>query len=100
MARSDPRTKNGHQRRKIRARVLAAYDTCALCGLPVDKSLRTPDPWSAEVDEIVPVSRGGSPLDWNNLQLTHRRCNRLKSNHLPITYEPRRSEQDERFNWQ
>lgn len=35
---------------------------------------------SAEVDEIIPVSRGGDPLAWDNVRLTHRRCNRLKSN--------------------
>ena len=76
----NPRTANGARRREIRARVLAAYDTCAICGKPVDKSLRTPNPWSAEVDEIIPVSRGGSPTDWHNVQLTHRCCNQMKSN--------------------
>lgn len=35
---------------------------------------------SAEVDEIIPVSRGGDPLAWNNVQLTHRCCNQHKSN--------------------
>lgn len=34
---------------------------------------------SAEVDELIPVSRGGSPYEFANLRLTHRRCNRLKS---------------------
>jgi 5-methylcytosine-specific restriction endonuclease McrA len=32
-----------------------------------------------EVDEIIPVSRGGNPLDIDNCQLTHRFCNRRKS---------------------
>ena len=77
--RPNPRRANGHRRDRLRRRVLAAYDTCAICGLPVDKTLRTPHPLSAEVDEIVPVSRGGDPLDWRNVRLTHRRCNRLKS---------------------
>ena len=80
MKRTNPRSANGHRRRQLRARVLAAYDTCAICGKPVDKSLRTPHPLSAEVDEIIPVSRGGDPLAWDNVRLTHRRCNRLKSN--------------------
>lgn len=77
---SNPRNRNGNRRRLLRQRVLAAYDTCAICGKPVDKSLHTPHPLSAEVDEIIPVSRGGDPLSWHNVQLTHRRCNRLKSN--------------------
>lgn len=80
MKRTNPRSANGHRRRQLRARVLAAYDTCAICGKPVDKSLRSPHPMSAEVDEIIPVSRGGDPLAWDNVRLTHRRCNRLKSN--------------------
>ena len=76
--RPNPRRSNGSRRDEVRRRVLAAYDVCAICGRPVDKSLRTPDPWSAEVDEILPVSRGGSPYEFANCQLTHRRCNQLK----------------------
>jgi 5-methylcytosine-specific restriction endonuclease McrA len=68
-------------------------DTCALCGKPVDKSLKTPHPMSPEVDEIIPVSLGGSPFEMGNLQLVHRICNQRKSNkivrptealHLPL----------------
>lgn len=62
----------------LRRRVLAAYDVCAICGKPVDKTLRSPHPMSAEVDELIPVSRGGDPLSFANCRLTHRRCNRLK----------------------
>lgn len=31
-----------------------------------------------EVDEIVPVSRGGDPLDFDNTQPAHRACNQRK----------------------
>lgn len=78
MARSNPRRRNGWRRTQLRKRVLAAYDTCAICGKPIDKTLRTPHPLSAEVDEIIPVSRGGDPLAFRNCRLVHRRCNRLK----------------------
>ena len=78
-ARSNPRRSNGHRRDMLRRRVLAAYDNCAICGRPVDKTLRSPHPMSAEVDELIPVSRGGDPLSFNNCRLTHRRCNRIKS---------------------
>lgn len=78
--RRNKRVANGARRRQVRARVLAAYDVCAICGQPVDKTLRTPHPMSPEVDELIPVSRGGDPLAWDNVRLTHRRCNRLKSN--------------------
>ena len=76
----DPRKANGGKRARLRARVLAAYDVCAICGRPVDKTLKTPHPMSAEVDEIIPVSRGGDPLAWGNVQLTHRCCNQTRSN--------------------
>ncbi|MFJ4130235.1 HNH endonuclease [Oerskovia enterophila] len=39
----------------------------------------TPHPMRAEVDEIIPVSRGGSPYERSNTQLTHRICNQRKS---------------------
>lgn len=80
---SNGRSANGARRRSIRARVLATETDCALCGQPVDKTLKTPHPGSPEVDEIIPFSKGGSPYTRANTQLTHRRCNRLKSNRMP-----------------
>lgn len=77
--RRNKRVANGARRRQVRARVLAAYDVCAICGQPVDKTLRTPHPMSPEVDELIPVSKGGDPYSFENCRLTHRRCNRLKS---------------------
>lgn len=35
---------------------------------------------SYELDEIVPVSRGGSPYDPGNVQPAHRLCNQRKGN--------------------
>ncbi len=58
--------------------ILATQSTCALCGGIVDKTLKAPDPMSASIDHIIPVSRGGHPSDMSNLQLTHRVCNRRK----------------------
>ena len=75
------RSKNGYRRRQIRARALRAYTTCHLCGQPIDKSLPAGNPWSAEVDEIIPVSKGGSPTRWDNVRLAHRICNEIRSNH-------------------
>ena len=77
--RRNERVSNGWRRRQLRARVLAAYDVCAICAQPVDKTLKTPHPMSAEVDELIPVSRGGDPYSFANCRLTHRRCNRMKS---------------------
>lgn len=34
----------------------------------------------AEVDEIVPVSLGGSPYERTNCRLAHRICNQMRGN--------------------
>lgn len=75
MSTANPRYKNGHRRRQVRARVLREETVCWICGGEVDKTLPTPHPESAEVDEVVPVSAGGSPTDRRNCRLSHRRCN-------------------------
>lgn len=79
MTTANPRYANGHRRRNLRTRVLREETHCGICGEEVDKSILTPDPFSPEVDEIIPISLGGDPLDRANLQLTHRQCNRCKS---------------------
>ena len=79
----DPRKVNPRLRRELRARVFAMYDICALCGRSVDKTLPSTHPLSPNIDEIIPVSRGGSPYDIDNLQLTHKICNQRKGNRMP-----------------
>lgn len=85
---ANPRNANGHRRRRIRARVLAHYTHCAICGKPVDKTLPRTHPGAPEVDEILPVSLGGSPLEWRNVQLAHRACNQLKGNNPDFVAPP------------
>ena len=77
----NPRKANGWRRRQAQQRVRAAYTCCHICGKPIDKTLPAGDPWSLEVDEIIPVSKGGSPTDFNNLQAAHRICNEIRGNH-------------------
>lgn len=84
----DPRTRNPAQRRMLRARVFASTDVCGLCGYFVDKTLGPYLPMSPEVDEIIPVARGGDPYQYENLQLTHRKCNRAKSDKMPLNLQP------------
>lgn len=86
--RYDPRTRNPAKRRELRARVFAGSDVCAICGYNVDKTLGPYTPESPEIDEIIPVARGGDPYDFNNLQLTHRKCNRQKSDKIPMNFAP------------
>lgn len=77
------RRSNGHRRTQLRRRVLAEEDTCHLCGASVDTSLPPGQPASPEVDELVPVSLGGDPLDRSNVRLAHRLCNQRRSN-MPV----------------
>lgn len=62
-----------------RKRILEMYNTCAICGRPVDKTLKYPDPMSAVVDHIIPIAKGGHPSDISNLQLAHNICNNQKA---------------------
>ena len=65
--------------------VLATQTICAICGKPVDKTLKSPHPMSPTVDHIIPVTRGGHPSDLDNLQLAHRACNLAKGTNIGVT---------------
>ena len=69
---------------KNRARLLASAEVCALCGLPLDKTLKFPNPMSVTADHIVPISKGGDPMALDNLQAVHLICNEVKGSRLTI----------------
>ena len=79
----NPRCANGARRRALRNRWRAIGAPCGICGHPIDYSLgmvtvngkRRPHPMSFVVDEIVPVSKGGDPLDFENTRPAHWVCN-------------------------
>lgn len=53
---------------------------CQLCNAPVLRAaFRWPAPWSASLDHILPLSRGGEHT-YANTQLAHLRCNLRKNN--------------------
>lgn len=67
----------GHQGKDYEAcrrYVLATFDTCLRCGLPVDKALSGRHVWGPTLDLIVPWSKGG-PMTRENSALSHNRCN-------------------------
>ena len=76
----NPRRANGSRRTALRRRVAAMGAPCWICGLPIDYSLPPGDPLSFEVDELVPVSKGGAPLDPSNVAAAHRCCNGWRGN--------------------
>lgn len=59
-------------------------DNCNICGLPVPADARKPHPLAAEVDHVLPISRGGTH-DPENLALVHKTCNIAKGN-KPATW--------------
>ncbi len=77
---SASRYANGNARRKVREWLKAQGMPCHLCGRAIDYSLPAGDPMSFEVDEIVPVSKGGSPIDKGNVAAAHRICNQRRGN--------------------
>lgn len=60
------------------------HGTCQLCGQPVDTTVHWTHPNAPQVDHIIPIRHGGPDTD-NNLALTHRRCNRAKSDRIDHT---------------
>ena len=77
---ANPRYANGNERRKVREWLRAQGLPCHICGQAIDYSLPAGDPMSFEVDEIVPVSKGGSPVDRSNVAPAHRICNQRRGN--------------------
>ncbi|WP_367400657.1 HNH endonuclease [Arthrobacter sp. PsM3] len=80
---SNPRRANSSLRNKLRARVIREETHCWLCSLPVDKTLPHGQPGSPEIDEVIPVSKGGSPYERSNCRLAHRLCNQKRGNRQP-----------------
>ena len=77
-SKKDPRKRYPKLRNDLRKKVFATQEICGICGRPVDTTLPAGTPMSPELDEIIPVARGGSPYDIDNLQLVHRICNQKK----------------------
>lgn len=67
---------------KNKKRILALQNTCGICGKPVNKTLKVPNPLAPCIDHIIPVNKNGHPSDIDNLQLAHWTCNRQKSDKI------------------
>lgn len=57
---------------------------CGLCGEPVDSGLEYPDPLSASLDHVVPLSLGGAH-SLENVQLAHLSCNVRKGARVEVS---------------
>lgn len=56
--------------------------TCYVCRQPVDRRLRFPHYMAATVEHIIPISRGGTHT-WENVSMSHAKCNFTRSDSLP-----------------
>ena len=75
----NPHNRNGHRRRQLVARIKATSTHCALCGQPLNPDAPHQDPTETVIDEDIPRSRGGNPLDPDNTNALHRWCNSWKA---------------------
>ena len=85
MSKSNARRSNGTRRTKLRRWLRSQGRPCWICRAfgrtgAIDYSLPAGHPLSFEVDELIPVSLGGDPLDPSNVDATHRCCNQWRSN--------------------
>jgi len=62
----DPRISGKYKARRLKVLAMAGY-VCAYCGQDAD-----------QVDHIVPISKGGDPLAWENLTASCKSCNTSK----------------------
>lgn len=74
---------NGNAKRKLRERMRKEGAPCHLCGRPIDYTLPASDPWSFQLDHIVPIARGGAVYDPENVAPAHRICNARKGKSMP-----------------
>lgn len=56
---------------------------CAVCNEPIDYEAQHLDPLSFQIDHITPLSKGGEDV-LDNIQACHRKCNRDKSDTVPL----------------
>ena len=70
----NPRKANGARRRHVVRWLRSQGRPCWICGLPIDYGVPPGNPGAFECDELVPVSRGGSPFDRDNVAAAHRCC--------------------------
>ena len=83
--RANPRYAKSTARVRLRNRLKAEGRGCWICrafGRPdaIDYSLPARHPRAFEVDDLVPVSRGGNPVDYGNVDAAHRECNIWRGN--------------------
>lgn len=68
MPSSNPRYANYSARSALRKRMASQPQRCWMCGLPISPTYPARHPYALELDEIVPISKGGSAIDPANVR--------------------------------
>lgn len=101
----NPRRANGTRRDKLRARIKARRDECGICHgargpIDYDGPYKFPDgsqnPLAFVVDEIVPVSKGGSPFEMANCRAAHFICNAERGAKMDYVNAPQKTQRHSR----
>lgn len=92
---SNPR--RSYRRDVLWRRVKAMGAPCHICGLPIDPAIKAGHPLSFELDEIVPVSKGGRADVIENVASSHRCCNQWRGNKPMSRVNAIRAEAARRF---
>ena len=85
MSKPNPRRANGTRRDATVRWLRSQGRPCWICRAfgrsgAIDYSLPARHPLSFECDELVPVSKGGSPTARSNVDAAHRCCNQWRGN--------------------
>lgn len=78
MPSSNPRYANYSARSALRKRMASQPQRCWMCGLPISPTYHARHPYALELDEITPISKGGSAIDPANVRAAHRCCNQWR----------------------
>lgn len=81
---------------RTRKKIIAAAngELCYLCGQPLDTSIKFGHPDAVVIDHVIPISKGGSVLDSDNMRPVHDRCNKIKGNREMLLREPEKQSID------
>ena len=71
------------RRNRHRRALSKGHPPCAWCGEDIDYNADYLDPMAFQVDHVMPLNRGGTDT-LDNVVPAHRKCNRQKSDRLPM----------------
>jgi 5-methylcytosine-specific restriction endonuclease McrA len=76
-------TRNTTLRDRYRRSIAKDHPPCHLCGEEIDYQASHLDPLAFTIDHIIPLNGGGSDT-LENIAAAHRKCNRDKSDTIPL----------------